>query len=219
MTRTNDRHGSVALVLLGPLLANTTSIFNAAMALLVLVPVVLVLALLPTRVADKDPALHRAIAISTGAIFSALLLMGINAFAPAPWAIDIVEAYAATLMLAALAVPGLTVGSTPALSLFRFAALLITTGALCEILGYGVVLGDHEIAFAGATMAWQIRLVGFAPLPLAASPAGALVIAGLVYGAMQWRKSAAQNSKTTATAVVISEPRNGRRVRVTGHIS
>jgi len=223
MTRTDDRYRCVALALMGPLLANTTSVFNAAMALLVLVPVVLVLALLPARIAGKDPAPRIAIAVSAGAIFSTLLLIGINAFAQQPCANDIVEAYAATLMLATLAVPGLTVSNRPSLSLARFAALLATTGTACEILGYGIVLGDHEIAFAGATLAWQIRLLDFAPLPLAATSAGALLVAGLVvaavYGVMQWRKTTAQNAEVTATAAAITEPRSGRRVRVTGHIS
>jgi Na+-translocating ferredoxin:NAD+ oxidoreductase RnfE subunit len=222
MTATNEYYRYTALTLVSSLIANTTSLFNAAVALLVLLPVVLLLTYIPLQ--NRNLPWRIVIATAIGAGFAALLLLAVSNFLPAPWASDIVDAYGITVLLAVLAATGLYILrfrrsaiSTPALSSIRFAGLLVTTGAICEALGYGMLLGDHEIAFAGATQALRIQLLDVAPLPIAATPAGALCIAAMVYGVMQWRRTVTPDLETTVP--LITEPRTGRRVRVTGHIS
>jgi len=220
MTATNEYYRYTALALAGPLIANTTSLFNAAVALLVVLPVALLLANIALQ--NRNLPSRIAIATTVGGGCAALLLLAVSNFAPAPWASDIVDAYGITTLLAVLATTGLYILrfrrsaiSTPPLSLIRFAGLLVATGTVCEALGYGMLLGDHEIAFAGATQGLRIRLLDFAPLPIAATSAGALGVAAVVYGVMQWHNTA----PIVATTETITEPRNGRRVRVTGHIS
>lgn len=217
MTHTDDHMRFAALALATPLIANTTSVFNALIGLLALLPPALVLARMSATTTGTNVITRITVAVIASAVLMTIVLFGIGHLAPKPWSGDVVDAYTVTLMLAALSTPAFAIAPAAPLPIARFATLLLLTGLVAEIFGYGALLGDHEIAFAGATAAWRLQLLSFAPLPFAASPAGALMIAAIVYAAMQRFGTAQQTAATPLPT--ISEPRRGRRVRVTGHIS
>ena len=66
-----------------------------------------------------------------------------------------------------------------------FAIALLTLGGVREILGYGTLLREMDLLFGDAASSWTIELTDSATLPLALSPSGALLLAGLLFAIAQ----------------------------------
>lgn len=89
--------------------------------------------------------------------------------------------------------------------------LLPAAALLVELLAWGTVPGDREIAFDGALRVLELRITDTRLLPWLAAPAGAVLVLGLLLALFA-------RSPATDQPAVISAPRPGRRVRVTGQI-
>ena len=61
-----------------------------------------------------------------------------------------------------------------------FAIALVALGAVRELLGHGTLLADAHLLFGDLAQQWPLRLWDSAPLPLAATPPGAFLLAGLL---------------------------------------
>lgn len=212
MTCADDKNPTVLLLALGPLFACATSVFTA----LIIISVLLVCTLCATTaksVATQPSPLPFIITTAISAIIVAALLIVLITLGFS----DIVAAFAPQIILAAFSAAVLGTFKKPMPSAVTSSTQITVVGFLCELLGRGTLLGDYELAFAGATHEWLLRVVHFAPLPWLATPAGALLgAAGVTVGVSLWRTRTATHNDASA---VITEPRGGRRVRVTGHIS
>lgn len=218
MTRDNASNQVMLLLAIGPLFACATSVFTA----LIVVGVLLVCTLCATAVkkliaqsstlgrsADiRLVAITSVCAVIVGALVITLITLGFS---------DIVAAFIPQMVLAAFSAVLLGAGEKPMMTAPPYSAQIVLVGFLCELLGRGTLLGDYELAFAGATHGWLLRVTNFAPLPWFATPAGALLVAAAITAGLALRR--ARTAPNDAASAMITEPRSGRRVRVTGHIS
>jgi hypothetical protein len=205
------------LLATGPLFACATSVFAALIIAAVLLACTLFAAAatrFPARnQADgprKKPAGFIIASIISATIVATMLIALITLGAG-----DIVAAFGAQMILTAFAAALLGSGATPVKSALESGWQIAAVGIVCELIGHGTLLGDYELAFAGATHAWLLR-TGLPPLSLLATPAGGLLVAALV----MFVTARLRSRKALPDAVpAITEPRSGRRVRVTGPVS
>jgi hypothetical protein len=220
MTQLSESRPALLLFATGPLFACATSVF-AALGISAVLLICTLCAAAATRFtahafprAQFGASLVSATAVSAtvaGALLVTLIVLGFS---------DIVAAFGAQIILAALAAA--LFGNKergnekkPVRSAANASAQIAAVGVACELIGHGTLLGDYELAFAGTTHGWLLH-TGLPPLSLLATPAGALVVAALVLATTALLRSRAPMRNDAPT---ITEPRNGRRVRVTGHIS
>lgn len=212
MTRVNASNPAPLLLATGPVFACATSIFAALIVAIALLACVAG-AVAATRFFSRTTGARALVATTTSAIVIATLLIGLIMLGFS----DVVAAFAPQLVLTAFAAVLIANGDKPASISIESVLQIATVGLVCEVLGRSTLFGDYEIAFAGATHAWLVRIVDFAPLPWLATPAGGLLAAAIVIAAQTlWRT---RRLAPPAVTAAITEPRSGRRVRVTGHIS
>jgi len=215
MTQAGESKQILLLAATGPLFACATSVFTAVVIVAVSLVCTLCASALvklitqPQREKSADSNLCLVIAAGVSAIIVSALLLTLVTLGFS----DIVAAFAPQMTLAAFAATLLGSGEKAVPTTIRSSALIIAVSVVCELIGRGTLLGDYELAFAGATYHWLLR-TGLPPISFLATPAGALLVAALIFALPLRSRHAVRND-----APAISEPRNGRRVRVTGHIS
>lgn len=200
------------LLATSPLFACATSVFAAVIVSCALL-VCTTCASIAAKLATGSARYIIATAVSATIVATLLVTLVIAGYS------DIVAAFAPQMVLAAFAAALLGASEKPVPIALTSCWQLALVGLLCELVGRGTVLGDYELAFAGATRDWLIRVVDFAPLPPVATPAGALLVASIVAAVTALLCNEHSTAVPVITEPVITEPRSGRRVRVTGHIS
>lgn len=213
MIRANESQQAWLLLATGPLFACATSVFAALIAIGVLLACATGTSIAAGGVAKgaRWVVATAVSAIVVAALLVTLITLGFS---------DIVAAFGPQMMLAALAAVILSNAGSPRQDTARSISYIALVGFLCELIGRGTLLGDYELAFAGATHQWLLR-TGLPPFSLLATPAGALLVAAAVNALATFMRSrnTAQSDAVQNDKAAITEPRSGRRVRVTGHIS
>jgi hypothetical protein len=213
MTRSNESQQPWLLLATGPLFACATSVFPALIAICVLLACT-VCASIAARVVAHGARLIVATAVSAiivAALLITLITLGFS---------DVVAAFGPQMMLAAFAALILSSVENSRQQTAQSISHIALVGFLCELIGRGTLLGDYELAFAGATHQWQLR-TSLPPISILATPAGALLVAATINAIATFVRfrNAAQGDAAQNDKAAITEPRGGRRVRVTGHIS
>ena len=98
-----------------------------------------------------------------------------------------------------------------------FGLVLVTLGAIRELLGTGGLFGNMQLLFGEQARAWHwVISEDYPKLLLAILPPGAFIVTGfLIAGKNQWDERARQRQARAAAPVIAGS----KRVRVTGKIS
>lgn len=98
-----------------------------------------------------------------------------------------------------------------------FASVLVTLGALRELVGTGALFADMDVLFGPMAAHWGIVVIpGYQPFLLATLPPGAFIFTGLLIAVKNLIDTQHKNRQAASTPRPV---KGARRVRITGTIS